>query len=64
MGLLSAVSVYIIGATVGVKAGKLYLFSGACNVLDKGTAQSSYRRRNGKINGDGPDDASQQRNLG
>lgn len=53
MGLLCAASVYIIDATVGGKAGQLYLFSGACNVLDKGTAQSFDRRRNGKINDDG-----------
>jgi len=53
MGLLSAALVNIIDATVGGKAGKLYLLSGACNVLAKGTAQSSDRRRNGKINDDG-----------
>jgi len=39
MGRLSAATVYIIDATVGGKAGQLYLLSGACSVLDKATAQ-------------------------
>ena len=53
MILLSAGSVHIISGTVRGMDGRLYLFSGACNALDKGTAQSSDRRRNGKINDDG-----------